>query len=124
MTKLAKLVLVLIILSIWALHGFAQQGQQKSAPDKPDSMSPRPAADETFDLDIDVQQFTRENFQASTAVSVQGKREVNVRVGVGIATGRIDLLLRNVQGHVRFRGSLARILELIEERHSGAPMLK
>ncbi len=100
----------------WAM---GQGVESKPVPAKP---APSPTApsniDEVFDLNIDLRQVTRENFEASTAISTSGDSNLNVQVGVGVATGRIEFLLKNVQGRVRFRGSLERIFEIIDGRRA------
>jgi hypothetical protein len=73
----------------------------------------RPNADETFELNIVERRYSQENFAASTAVGTSGERNLNLNIGVALSAGRIDLLLRNVHGTVRFRGSLDRILEIV-----------
>lgn len=117
----AQLVLILSIVIVSAT-GVAAQAVQPQAQEKPVINSPpRPNVDETFDLNIDVRQITRENFEASTSVSTDNDSGLNLQVGVGLAAGRIDVLLRNVRGRVRFRGSLDRILEMIDRRPVAAP---
>ena len=81
----------------------------------------RTTADETFELKIDERRFTRENFEASTAVRTDAGTALNVQIGVALTAGKIDVLLRNVQGHVRFRGTLERILEMMNTRRTGSP---
>jgi hypothetical protein len=76
----------------------------------------RPNADETFELNIVERRYSQENFAASTAVGTSGERNLNLDIGVALSAGRIDLLLRNVHGTVRFRGSLDRILEIVGDR--------
>jgi len=117
----AQLVLILSIVIVSAT-GVAAQTVQPKAQEKPAiNAPPRPNADETFDLNIDLRQITRENFEASTSVSTDNDSGLNLQVGVGLAAGRIDVLLRNVRGRVRFRGSLDRILEMIDRRPVAPP---
>jgi hypothetical protein len=81
-----------------------------------------PHADETFVLNIDERRFTQTDFEASTAVDTEGgSRGVNVRIGVSLKAGSINLFLRNVHGNVRFRGTLERILEVIRKRPASSP---
>lgn len=82
----------------------------------------RTNADETFDLNIDERRITRDNFEASTSVEIAGQENaqglnLNLRVGVAVGARSIDVLLRNVRGRVRFRGSLEALLRLLNERH-------
>lgn len=114
-----KITLTISILFLSAVFAVGQttQVQPKGEPAKTPTTEPsRSNIDETFDLNIDLRRFTRENFEASTAVSTDGDQRVNVQVGVGLAAGRIEVLLRNVQGKVRFRGSLDRLFEVIDNR--------
>jgi hypothetical protein len=77
----------------------------------------RTNVDETFELNIDERRYAQENFEASTAVGTKdGADNLNLQVGVALVSGRIDVLLRNVHGRVRFRGTLDRILEVINNR--------
>lgn len=74
-------------------------------------------ADETFDLDIDFRRIVEENFTASTDVEAGGDRSaLSLRVGVAVRANEINVALRNVQGRVRFRASLAPVLRLLEGR--------
>ena len=74
-------------------------------------------ADETFELDIAERRFTKENFEAATALDTGGRVSgVNVRIGVSLTAGKIEVLLRNVHGSVRFRGTLDRILGIVGKR--------
>ncbi|HKO96918.1 MAG TPA: hypothetical protein VJU86_08000 [Pyrinomonadaceae bacterium] len=109
----------LAIINISACWALGQTVETKPAPATPvPAATPRPNVDEIFELNIDLRQVTRENFEASTAVSTSGESNLNVQVGVGVATGRIEFLLRNVQGRIRFRGSLERIFEIIDGRRA------
>jgi hypothetical protein len=83
--------------------------------------APAPNVDETFDLNIDERHYSQDDFAAATAVGVD-EGNLKVQVGVALASGRIDVLLRNVHGQVRFRGSLDRILEVINNRPGAAPV--
>ena len=117
----AQLVLTLLVIIVSA-SGIAAQTVQSRPQEKPAiNAPPRPNVDETFDLNIDVRQITRENFEASTSVSTDNDSGLNLQIGVGLAAGRIDVLLRNVRGRVRFRGSLDRILEMIDRRPVATP---
>jgi hypothetical protein len=101
---------------------------QKSKPiaEKPiESSLPSTDANETFELNIDERSFTKTNFEASTAVDTGGgARGVNVRIGVSLTAGRIDVLLRNVRGNIRFRGTLDRILEVIGKGPNATPEVR
>lgn len=75
-------------------------------------------ANEDFDLNIAERRITESDFHAETAVEVgdEGARGVNLRVGVAVRANEIDVLLRNVQGHVRFRANLGQVLRLLDSR--------
>lgn len=85
----------------------------------------RQSADETFELDIDERRITELDFFASTEVGAGGESApgLNLRVGVGVGAERIDALLRNVRGSVRFRGSLEALRRVLGARRgpSAAP---
>ena len=83
----------------------------------------RTDADETFDLDIGERRITRQHLEASTSVELgeRDARHVRLRVGVMLGADRIDVLLRNVRGHVRFRGSLESLRQRLDERHGQNP---
>jgi len=78
--------------------------------------------DEDFDLDIAERRITEENYQASLSVALgeEARRSgLDLRVGVAVGASRIDVLLRNVRGHVRFRATLGQLLRLLDERRAG-----
>ena len=122
----ASLVFLFFIVSACSVLAFGQNPVDKSA-EKPKpvpavTISSQANVDETFELNIDERRFTKTDFEASTDVDTGGDaRGVNVRIGVSLTAGRIEVLLRNVHGNVRFRGTLDRILEVIGRRPSAAP---
>lgn len=75
-------------------------------------------ADEEFDLNIDLRRISEKDFHAETAVETNGARGLQLGVGVALRASDIEVLLRNVRGHVRFRGSLAPVLRLLEARRA------
>jgi hypothetical protein len=82
----------------------------------------RANVDETFELNIDERHYSQESFEAATAVETKdGPDRLNLQIGVALASGRIDVLLRNVHGRVRFRGTLDRIFEVINGRQGVSP---
>lgn len=83
----------------------------------------RTNADETFVLNIAERRITRRDFSASTSVEVgdESARGLNLRVGVAVAAGEIDVLLRNVRGQVRFRATLDRVLQRINAHRATSP---
>jgi hypothetical protein len=116
MNTWVQFVLILLIVTVSATGVAAQTVPSKTQEKPVINVPPRPNVDETFDLNIDLRQITRENFEASTSVSTDNDSGLDLQVGVGLVAGRIDVLLRNVRGRVRFRGSLDRILEMIDRR--------
>lgn len=81
----------------------------------------RTTADENFDLNITERRITERDFEASTSVEVGEETAQGLRLRVGVALGaeEINVLLRNVQGHVRFRATLERVLQRLSTH--GAP---
>ena len=120
----ARLVFLVAVVSVVCVPVFAQNPivppSDKPKPKTEVLVAPQSAktdVDETFELNIDVRRFTETNFEASTSVDTNGDASnVNLEVGVSLNAGRIDVLLRNVHGRVRFRGTLTRILEVIGKR--------
>jgi hypothetical protein len=122
-----RLLLISILLAGSSLPAFGQtlkpDGIQKTSPRIPatqvNSLPTRTNVDETFELNIDERHYSQENFEASTAVGTKkATDDLNLQVGVALTSGRIDVLLRNVHGRVRFRGTLDRIMELINNRQA------
>lgn len=117
-----KLALTTWILGAAPLSVLSQSTVSKDIQEAPTEVSgKRTSADETFELKIDERRFTRANFEASTAVSTNSDAALNLQIGVGLVAGKIDVVLRNVEGHVRFRGTLERILEMMNNRRPIAP---
>ncbi|MGB7922493.1 MAG: hypothetical protein WCF57_04555 [Pyrinomonadaceae bacterium] len=83
----------------------------------------RTSADETFELNITERRITRRDFEASTSVEAgdESARGLDLRVGVAVGAGSIDVLLRNVRGQVRFRATLDRVLDRINARRAPNP---
>jgi hypothetical protein len=84
---------------------------------RPDSSN----ADEEFELNIDLRRINEADFHAETAVSTDGSRGLRLNVGVALRASDIDVLLRNVRGHVRFRASLDPVLRLLDARRVASP---
>jgi hypothetical protein len=130
---LGRLFLVFSTLIGSSLFVLAQTGPQTNPKRVPETSSTAPAtqsansasrasADETFELNITERRYSQENFAASTAVGTSGgDQKLNVNIGVALSAGRIDALLRNVHGTVRFRGSLGRIFEIVGDRLTPPP---
>jgi hypothetical protein len=74
-------------------------------------------ADEAFDLDIADRRIVERDFHAATDVEAGGREQGwNLRIGAAVTAREIDVRLRGIHGHVRFRGSLAQVLEPIPPR--------
>lgn len=80
-------------------------------------------ANEDFDLNIDQKRITEHDFFASTSLRAGDEQAKGLRLLVGVAVGaqEIDVLLRNVRGHVRFRASLDPLLRVIDARRAAPP---
>jgi hypothetical protein len=83
----------------------------------------RTSADETFELNITERHITETGFEASTSVEAgeESARGLRLRIGVGVAAAVIDVRLQGVRGRVRFRATLAPVLERINSRRSPNP---
>ena len=88
------------------------EGASNATQSAPNSTN-RTSADENFDLNITERRITESGFAASTSVEVgeETARGLLLRVGVSLSADEISVLLRNVQGRVRFHGTLERFLE-------------
>ena len=72
---------------------------------------------EEFDLNIVERRITETNFERSLQARIDGEN-VCLLVGVGAEGQRIDVTLRGVTGHVRFRASIERIRQRIARLRS------
>ena len=117
MWHLCRLIFVAAILSSSSTLNVAQTRTPVSPAKGGQAVSPsteRPTADETFELNIDERRITEDNFEAATAVGTrENSHGLNLQIGVALSAARIDVLLRNVRGRVRFRGSIERVLDLL-----------
>lgn len=109
-TVVGTLVLTALLCAPPAL---AQQAAE-SRPSRPT------AADETFDLDIPLRRIAEEEYRASTEAVAEGAA-VRVRVGAFVRAERVEIVLRNVRGFVRFRADLDPVLRLLNARREAAP---
>lgn len=77
---------------------------------------------ENFELNIAERRITERDFYASTAIETDAGEShgLSLRVGVGVGASEIDVLLRNVQGRVRFRGSLDALRRILDARREPA----
>lgn len=118
MTIAGRIVSMLAIIACAAVYC---AGQQKLPP-AVDPVKPI-SADETFDLNIIERRITEKDFAAATSVGFESHegKNVSVNVGVSVRAEKIDVLMRNVTGTVRFRGSVQRILDLINSRPARPP---
>jgi hypothetical protein len=117
-----QLILLFALLSFSSIYAFGQTVPSTEAQEKSQTTSDsRINVDESFELNIVERQFTRENFEASTAVSTDGDAGLNLQIGVSLAAGRIEVLLRNVRGRVRFKGTLDRIMDIFSNRPISSP---
>lgn len=84
---------------------------------------PQTEANEDFELNIDQKRITEHDFFASTSIMAGEEQAKGLRLFVGVAVGaqEIDVLLRNVRGHVRFRASLDPLLRVIDARRGAPP---
>ena len=80
------------------------------------------SVDENFELNIAERRITEHDFFASTAIETEtdAAHGLSLRVGVGVGASEIDVLLRNVQGRVRFRGSLEALRRVLDARRPAA----
>ncbi len=87
------------------------------------SAEARTSVDESFELNISERRIAEENFEASTEVEIgrEAGHGLALRVGVAVGAERIELLLRNVRGSVRFRATLEPVLRLFSNRRTAAP---
>lgn len=69
------------------------------------------SADEVFDLNIREERINETYFERSTSVQLH-LGGISLRAGAGVSASQIDVNLRGVTGHVRFRGSFDRLRAL------------
>lgn len=121
--------LALFVIAASAVMALAQAGTDAASgttvasQDTASNSEARTSADETFELNITERRITRRDFEASTSVEAgeESARGLNLRVGVALGAGSIDVLLRNVRGQVRFRATLERVLQRINSRRATSP---
>ena len=74
-------------------------------------------ADESFDLNITQRRIVESNFKASTAVEVgEQERGLRLSIGTSLTASRINVMLRDVTGRVRFRATLEPVLRRLRVR--------
>lgn len=129
MRHLFMTTLALFVIAASAAATLAQAGTDAAsvatAPqqDAASNTEARTSADETFELNIAERRITRRDFEVSTSVEAgeESARGLNLRVGVALGAGSINVLLRNVRGQVRFRATLERVLQRINSRRATNP---
>lgn len=119
MNKPARVVLLFCISISFLTYANAQTRPAPATPEKTPVV--RTNIDETFELNIIERRITESNFEASTSVSTEGDGPLDLQVGVGLSASRIDVLLRNIRGSVRFHGTLDRILNILRNRPALSP---
>lgn len=126
MRRSRQLAAACFILSTWPSLAAAQTATRPRTttqpPAVPTTTTSAPVnADEDFDLNIGERRITEHDFFASTSVAIGDARIPLLRVGVALGAQEIDVLLRNVRGHVRFHGSLERVQRVLDERRAQPP---
>lgn len=98
--------------------GDGRPGRRAGGPQA--ALAPRTTANETFDLNIPEKRIRQEDYQTSASVEVGEPRDATLylRVGGSLSARRVDLLLRNVRGRVRFRATLEPVLRRLRERQA------
>lgn len=78
--------------------------------------------DENFELNIAERRITGRDFFAATEIEAgeSSAHRLSLRVGVAVGASEIDVLLRNVRGRVRFRGSLEALRRVLDARRPAA----
>lgn len=118
-TLRSLLACLIVVVAAGLASGQNEATRQPAATQQSETTEPaRTTADDNFELNITERRITRSNFAASTSVEAgeESARGLNLRIGVEVGASRIDLLLRNVRGQVRFRATLERVLDRINAR--------
>jgi hypothetical protein len=97
-------------------------GSRAVAPTVAPATSTQSNVDENFELNIAERRITERDFFASTSIEAgeSSAHGLSLRVGVAVGASEIDVLLRNVQGRVRFRGSLEALQRILDARRPAA----
>ena len=121
---LPRVLFACLLLAAGSAAAFAQTPAGRSNPTEPPAAAQTAGAntsgataDEDFELNIDLRHIRESVFEAETEVETSGARGLRLRIGVALRAGDIDVLLRNVRGHVRFRANLAPVLRLLDARN-------
>lgn len=112
----------LMILSVCVSAAIISCGQDRTPPVIEKTESLRTRVDETVLLNIADRHINEQNFEASTSVgfATADRNNVRLQVGVALRAQTIDVSLHNITGTVRFRGSVQRVLDLVNG-HAKAP---
>lgn len=126
--SLSRFIFIFILLAASPLLADAQTSggganlnvQTESAAQTPAEPQNRTSASETFDLNITERRITEQGFAASTTVEIgeETARGLLLRVGVAVGADEINVLLRNVRGHVNFRATMERVLQRLNARRA------
>jgi hypothetical protein len=113
--------IIIIVSSVMALSQTSGTAKTEAAGAQATATSDaqnRTSADENFELNIAERRINERDFAASTTVEIgeETARGLSLRVGVAVGADEINVLLRNVRGSVRFRATLARVLERLNAR--------
>lgn len=102
--------------------GVNSPARRIAPPALPGTQNATPDVDENFELNIAERRITERDFFASTAIETEpdATHGLSLRVGVAVGASEIDLLLRNVQGRVRFRASLEALQRVLDARRPAA----
>lgn len=109
---------VLIVCAASFVLAAAARAQTPSPPAAP---APRgTTADEEFELNITERRIVETDLYAGTELAAGdgSGRGLDLRVGVMVRAGRIEVLLREVRGRVRFRADLGPVLRLLDARRA------
>ena len=123
MSRVGHLLIACFILSALTTCTLAQTQTRarRTQTGAPPATTAQTNVDEDFDLNIDTRHIVEHDFFASTSVSFGDEQSPLVRIGVALGAQEIDVQLRNVRGHVRFRASLDQITRLINARRGAPP---
>lgn len=80
---------------------------------RPDAPADQLSVDENFELNIGESREAEQFYKRSTSINIDTPN-LSVRVGAEVRAQRIDIMLRAVNGRVRFRASLESLQHLIE----------
>ena len=113
-----RIISMLAIIASAAICGVSQQQLTPAA-----NAVQRVSSAETFELNIVERRITEKDFFAATSVGFESRevKNLSMNVGVEVRAGKIDVLMRNVTGTVRFRGSIQRILDVVNSRPARPP---